>query len=155
MNASALELRIPPPVVGLLLAGAVGVWAWPGHVAPAWDGPRGALTLLLLATGLAFDIAGLLAFHAARTTVNPMAPQRSSALVTGGVYRLTRNPMYVGMVLLLSAWGLWLGALAGVLGPVGFIAYITRFQILPEERLLAARFGGAFADYTARVRRWL
>lgn len=153
--AATLELRIPPPVVGLLLASAVGVWAWPGHVAPALGELRGVLTALLVAAGLAFDVAGLLAFRAARTTLNPMAPQRSSALVTGGIYRLTRNPMYVGMALLLSAWGLWLGAPAGVLGPVGFVAYITRFQIVPEERVLAARFGCAFADYTARVRRWL
>ena len=155
MNASALELRIPPPVVGLLLASAVGAWAWPGHVAPAWDGLRGGLTGLLLAAGLACDVAGLLAFRAARTTVNPMAPQRSSALVTGGVYRLTRNPMYVGMVLLLSAWGVWLGTPVAVLAPVGFVAYITRFQILPEERVLADRFGRDYADYAARVRRWL
>jgi protein-S-isoprenylcysteine O-methyltransferase Ste14 len=102
-----------------------------------------------------FDGLGLLAFRAARTTINPMAPQRTRALVTGGVYRITRNPMYVGMALLLSAWAVALGSTWALAGPLGFMLFITRFQIRPEEQALHALFGETYAAYCRRVRRWL
>jgi len=111
--------------------------------------------MLLVIAGLGFDLLGLLAFFGSRTTINPMRPDQASALVTGGIYRLTRNPMYVGMTCLLSAWAVQLAALPAWLGPLAFVLYITRFQILPEERALAARFGAEFTDYASRVRRWL
>ncbi len=110
---------------------------------------------VLAGAGLCFDLLGLLAFRASRTTVNPLRPQRAAALVTHGVYRVTRNPMYVGMALLLLAWALYLSAWLALAGPIVFVLYITRFQILPEERALRARFGDAFTRYAAQVRRWL
>ena len=109
----------------------------------------------LVVVGLAFDLLGLIAFRASRTTINPLRPERSTALVTGGVYRVTRNPMYVGMALLLLAWAVYLSSLLAFAGPVVFVLYITRFQIQPEERALQATFGEDFARYAARVRRWL
>ncbi len=149
-----LELRIPPPVVGLAIAALM--WAiagWP----PALDLPAAARTPLALAlafAGACFDLLGLRAFWRLRTTVNPLRPERSSALVTDGVYRITRNPMYVGMALLLLAWAIHLAGGWAFLGPVAFVAYITRFQIVPEERILRGRFP-EFDAYAARVRRWL
>lgn len=156
---SLLENRIPPPVVALLLA--AGMWwlarEWPGAGWPAWGlgGWRLALAGALVLVGGAFDVAGLMAFRASRTTVNPLRPERSSALVTGGVYRLTRNPMYVGMACLLLAWAVYLGSAWALSGPVLFVFYITRFQIQPEERALRRLFGPAYEAYAARVRRWL
>jgi protein-S-isoprenylcysteine O-methyltransferase Ste14 len=76
-------------------------------------------------------------------------------MVTSGVYRHTRNPMYLGMLCLLGAWAAWLGNAAALLGLPAFVAYMNRFQIAPEERALAQRFGAAFDAYAARVRRWL
>jgi protein-S-isoprenylcysteine O-methyltransferase Ste14 len=150
----ALEHKIPPPLVGLALA--LAMWG----TGPALDwaavgAVRRVLALALLATGLGFDAAGLLAFYRAKTTVNPLQPGKASALVATGVYRVTRNPMYVGMALLLSAWALTLGTLPMLAGPVGFVLFITRFQIIPEERFMAAKFGEAYAAYCRRVRRWL
>ena len=107
------------------------------------------------AIGILIDLAGLFQFLRARTTINPLKPDNASALVIGGIYRWTRNPMYLGMATLLLAWGLWLanaGALAVILL---FVAYLNRFQIAPEERALEARFGNEFAAYRARVRRWV
>jgi protein-S-isoprenylcysteine O-methyltransferase Ste14 len=75
--------------------------------------------------------------------------------VTSGIYRVTRNPMYVGLTLSLCAWGFWLGRPIAALGPLTFVAFIDRLQIVPEERALTARFGQAYADYRRRVRRWL
>jgi protein-S-isoprenylcysteine O-methyltransferase Ste14 len=151
----ALELKIPPPLVALLL-GAPMAWAalhGPALALPtAW---RWGLVCLLVGVGGSFDLAGLLAFRRQRTTVNPLRPENTAALVTSGVYRITRNPMYLGLALLLLAWAVWLDAWLALLGPAVFVAYITRFQIRPEERVLATRFGHDFNDYTRRVRRWL
>ena len=98
---------------------------------------------------------GLLAFRASRTTINPLRPKRVSALVTVCVYRITRNPMYVGLCCILLAWAVHLAALPAFLGPPAFVLYVTRFQIVPEERALAELFGERYLEYAARVRRWL
>ena len=150
-----LEHRIPPPVVGLVTALAMGLstWAWAGS--SAWPVVRIGLALLLAAVGGAFSLAGLLAFRRARTTVNPLRPERASALVTDGVYRLTRNPMYVGMLLVLLGWAVFLSAPLAWPGPLLFAAYIQRFQIRPEERALTALFGSEYEAFCRSVRRWL
>jgi protein-S-isoprenylcysteine O-methyltransferase Ste14 len=152
---SALEHKIPPPVIGALVAAAMwGVSAWGPQLSIA-SVPRYVVVAILVLAGLSFDLLGLLAFRASRTTVNPLKPERTSVLVTGGVYRVTRNPMYVGMALLLLGWAVHLSALLPFAGPAVFALYITRFQILPEERVLMGLFGKDYAAYAARVRRWL
>ena len=147
-----LECRVPPPVVTLMTA--AGMWrvagTWPGTV------PAGARVLgpVLAVAGAALALWGVLAFRRASTTVHPMHPDKASALVIAGPNRWTRNPMYVGMLLALAGWGVWLGggvALAGVAVAWG---WLHRFQVLPEERALTARFGTAYEAYRARVRRW-
>jgi protein-S-isoprenylcysteine O-methyltransferase Ste14 len=150
-----LEHRVPPPVVGLLLALAMWLLAKLPPVFHLATWLREGLALLLVAGGVTFDALGLLAFVRQRTTVNPLHPENASALVTGGVYRVTRNPMYVGMALLLTAWAVDLSAAWPFLGPVAFVLYMNRFQIAPEERALGARFGASWTAYAARVRRWL
>lgn len=110
---------------------------------------------MLALCGLGCDLAGLWAFRRHRTTVNPLRPGKASAVVQDGIYRFTRNPMYVGMALLLTAWVTGLGAPLGLLALALFVAFITRFQIQPEERALQAKFGADYAAYCARVRRWL
>jgi protein-S-isoprenylcysteine O-methyltransferase Ste14 len=150
-----LEHTIPPPAVAALVA--IGMWSVAGF------GPQLSLTpastnaavAVLVVTGLTFDVLGLVAFRALRTTVNPLKPERASALVTGGVYRITRNPMYVGMAFLLLAWAVYLHAVLPFVGIVVFVLYITRFQIQPEERVLRHLFGDTYDRYAARVRRWL
>ena len=96
-----------------------------------------------------------MSFRRARTTVNPLKPETSAALVSTGVYSFTRNPMYLGMALALFAWAVYLSSVWSLLGPVLFALYITRFQIVPEERVLDGLFGASFAAYKKRVRRWL
>lgn len=150
-----LDHRIPPPVVGLLVAAAMWVVADAGPQFTPAPQTKYLTVALLIAAGAAFDLLGLIAFHKSRTTINPLRPERASTLVTDGIYRITRNPMYVGMVLFLLAWAVWLTALLPFAGVPVFMLYITRFQIQPEERVLRGIFGDEFLDYAARVRRWL
>lgn len=150
-----LEHRIPPPVVAALVGLAMWLAAPPDAALAMGATARHAVTAILLALALAFDVAGLLAFRASRTTINPLRPERASTLVTGGVYRFTRNPMYVGLCLILLAWAVHLSAWLSFLGPLVFALYVTRFQIVPEERALRELFGEPYVRYMARVRRWL
>jgi len=99
----SLEHKIPPPVIGALVAAAMWSVSALGPQFPIATGPKYAAVAILAVAGVAFDLLGLLAFRAFRTTVNPLKPERASAMVTSGVYRVSRNPMYVGMVLLLLA----------------------------------------------------
>ncbi|NER62664.1 isoprenylcysteine carboxylmethyltransferase family protein [Pseudomonas sp. MAFF212427] len=99
--------------------------------------------------------AGVLSFRRARTTVNPLKPETASALVRSGVYRYTRNPMYLGFATVLVAWAILLAWPPALLGVLGFVVYMNLFQIGPEERALARRFGGEFAQYCNGVRRWV
>ncbi len=152
---TSLEHKIPPGA--LLIAAAVAMWvvarALPAlTLAIPWN--QG-LALACTIGGASFILAGGYEFRRAHTTVDPTRPEAASAIVTRGVYRISRNPMYVGFALLLLAWGLHLAhTLAFFLVP-GYVAYLNRFQIVPEERALLQKFGDAYASYARAVRRWV
>lgn len=150
-----LENRIPPPLVCLL----AGLASWGlAQLVPsfqlAFAGHRlgGAL---VIGAGILIALAGIIAFHRARTTVSPLKPDRATTLVTGGIYRWTRNPMYLGMAMVLAGWTLILAHPAGLLGLAAFVLFMDRFQIRPEERALEALFGEAFGRYRSNVGRWI
>ena len=151
----ALDNKIPPPVAGAIVAAAMWGAATLGPALPLAPGARNFLVAIFVIAGVAFDLLGLFAFHTSRTTINPLKPERATSLVTRGVYRITRNPMYVGLCLLLLAWSVYLSALLPFFGPVIFVLFISRFQIQPEERVLKDIFGKDYTAYAARVRRWL
>jgi protein-S-isoprenylcysteine O-methyltransferase Ste14 len=75
--------------------------------------------------------------------------------VDSGIYRFTRNPMYLGMLLVLTAGAVYLGNLAAFAVLPVFVVCMNRLQICPEERFMQEKFGEAYRDYTARVRRWI
>lgn len=151
----ALENRIPPPLVATfsgLLMGLIAV------LTPGIDLPtsvRIGLSVALIALGLFFCLAGLVSFRRAKTTINPLRPARASALVSSGIYRISRNPMYVGFALFLLALAAGLASAWSLIGVVGFMLFIGRFQITPEERALNGLFGDEYSAYQRRVRRWI
>lgn len=151
----ALELKLPPLVVWLVFAAGIvaAKRLWPDAIVP-FAGHRPAAVVLLL-LGITIAVAGVVQFRRARTTVNPLAPVNASVIVDSGVYRLSRNPMYLGMALALGSLALWWASAAGAALLLLFCLYLTQFQIKPEERALLARFGPAYAAYLRRVRRWL
>ncbi|MGL4885949.1 methyltransferase family protein [Aeromonas veronii] len=145
-----LELRLPPPLIFLLCAGAM--WWLRGESQPGiW---AMALMAMLVVAGAIMGFGALQRFRHHQTTVSPTKPQHTSRLVTCGVYRVSRNPMYLGLLCWLVAWGCYLGGSWVWVGPIVLVAWLTRFQIMPEERLLHARFGDEYVAYCQRVRRW-
>lgn len=155
VRTQALELKVPPPLVAVLTAGAM--WAI-ARVAPILEVPtliRAVASGTIALAGVALILAGIVSFRRAKTTVNPMRPETSSSLVSSGVYRVSRNPMYAGLLIVLFAWAIYLSSAWALAGPVLFVLYMNRFQIAPEERVLSEMFGTRYAGYKAGVRRWL
>ncbi|MEM8799772.1 MAG: isoprenylcysteine carboxylmethyltransferase family protein [Pseudomonadota bacterium] len=151
----SLELKVPPPVVAMVSAFAIwGLAQSVPELAVNVPGQRLVGGLVALC-GLLLGFVALGLFKRYNTTFTPVAPQKSSALVTTGIYRMTRNPMYLGLAVILLGWTIALGTIAGLFLIAGFVAYITRFQIVPEEAALRQIFGEDFTAYCRRVRRWL
>ena len=151
----ALENRLPPPL--LFLAASAAMW-WTARQTASIDlevFTRVALAAAFVAIAGAFAFPAVIGFRRARTTVNPVDLEAASSLVTAGIYQYSRNPMYVGLTALLIGWGIWLASPWALAWPCGFAVFITRFQIVPEERVMAAKFGVSYAAYRAKVRRWL
>lgn len=150
-----MKHRIPPPVIGLASAGLM--WG----VAQALPGVRlhfegqTLLAALLVVVGLCFDVWALRQFFKRRTTFNPLNPHKASTLVVDGLYRISRNPMYLGLLLILCGIALWLGSPLNLLILALFVWVLNELQIKPEEEAMAKLFGEQWQQYRARVRRWI
>lgn len=150
-----MKTKIPPPILALLFLIAMG--------AIAFTVPIGQFTLpggsfvagALIVMGLAVAISASRAFQKADTTINPLDPSKASNLVTSGVFAYTRNPMYLGLLMLLCAATIWFGNALNLALVVGFVWYMSTFQIAPEEDALTNLFGETYTDYCKRVRRWV
>jgi len=155
MTMKSLELKIPPPLVALLCV--VLMWYMQGFYPLSWLTAVWALPLAiaLALVGIAVASLGANAFRRAHTTVHPLHPEQTSRLVTGGIYQRTRNPMYLGMAIVLLGVALYLADITAYLGLALFVRFISRYQIEPEERVLLEKFGAEFEAYQAQVRRWL
>ena len=147
--------HIPPPVLMLLAAGLMWVldhWMPLGQwISAPWNRLGG----LMAAVGIAVDLAALVRFRKVGTTVNPLDPSKASRLVTDGIFRVSRNPMYLGLVLLLIGWGVWLGSASPWLVPPLFVVVITLVQIIPEEQALSRNFGEEYVLYQRSAARWM
>jgi len=150
-----LENRLPPPFLTLIVAAAM--WGLTFLAPPFALGAalHYALVALFLALGGLYAFPAFIAFGRAKTTIDPVHIDRASTIVTTGIYRFTRNPMYVGLTCLLLGWSAFLASPWTALGPLFFVLYITKFQIAPEERAMEARFGTPYLLYKSRVRRWI
>jgi protein-S-isoprenylcysteine O-methyltransferase Ste14 len=152
---TGLELKLPPVLVAALcLAVMIGA-AW---LARAWRiqlPGRYLLAGAVAALGVGIALAGVRALRRARTTLSPFSPHKTAVLVVDGIYARSRNPMYLGLAILLAGVAIALANPLALVGPLLFVAWITRFQIVPEERVLGDRIGSVYADYVATTPRWL
>jgi protein-S-isoprenylcysteine O-methyltransferase Ste14 len=152
-----LDNKIPPPVVAVFCAAAMywlahSKFAIPIHILAHME-LEIALTILLVAVLIAF--CAVWSFKQAQTTISPTKPQKSAVLVTTGLFKYSRNPMYAAVALSLVALTVYLGDALSLTGVVAFVLYITEFQIKPEERILKEKFGVPYKTYLSSVRRWI
>ena len=152
---SGLGLKLPPVALGVTVAALMWCAA---SATPALDfgfpaSPPSSASLALL--GAVICLSGVVSFRCAKTTVNPMRPDSTSSLVVSGIYKYTRNPMYLGFLLLLLGWAIFLSNLAPFALLPAFVVYMNHFQIRPEERALGSLFAQEYHAYHARVRRWI
>ena len=151
----SLELKVPPPAVALVIAALMWLLSLAAPALSFTTPARNLISIILAVAGVATAIAGVTTFARAKTTVNPTTPEKSSSLVSWGIYSITRNPMYLGLLLELTAWAVFLSNPLPFLFLPVYMLYINRFQIAPEERALTSLFGRDFAAYQSRVRRWI
>ena len=145
--------KIPPPIVALICGLSIyfSQPAFPTFQG-SWSGPT-ALGLLIL--GISVLVAAVLSFKKQDTTVNPLQPEKASSLVITGLFNYSRNPMYLGMLLLLLSVTVEFNVIGGLLITLGFLLFMTKFQIIPEERALEKKFGADYMRYKTETRRWL
>lgn len=151
----ALELKIPPVIVVCLTGLLMWVVSWNVSRLDFALPLKGILAGSLVLAGIAISLRGVMEFRRARTTVNPTKPESSSSLVRSGIYRRSRNPMYLGFLLILSGWAVWLANILAFVFLPAFVLFMNRFQIVPEERALASIFGEEFKAYCSQARRWI
>ena len=149
-----LELKIPPPVYLLLTGGTMWLLDSFLPVTEMIPSPWNRLGYLFILLALLTDGTSLMQFFRSQTTMNPVRPEKAKNLVTTGMYQITRNPMYVGLLFLLIGWGFLLGSFSPFLLLPIFIFLITTQQIIPEERILEEKFGQQYRDYKESVNRW-
>jgi protein-S-isoprenylcysteine O-methyltransferase Ste14 len=150
-----LELKIPPVLVFFITAALMWVVAFTFEDLGANKAIRAILGVVCLLLGGFIAVSGVIEFRKAKTTVNPINPQKASSLVSSGIYRYTRNPMYTGLLFVLIAWSCFLDNFFSLLVIFVFLLYMTQFQIKPEERTLESIFGNDYIRYKGQVRRWL
>ena len=150
---NTLNLKIPPVVVAL--ASSVGMWLIARYTPSSEMAFPDGFIAILFATGLFVGVGGSITFRRSDTTVDPRTPEKASTLVTSGLYSISRNPMYLGLLIMMIAWGVYLTNVFSIAFVVGYVLYLTKFQIKPEEAALENLFGEGYTAYKGRVRRWL
>ena len=148
-----METRIPPPIVTLVFGLSIYFSREIFHsVEIKYSFYIGILLLIL---GLAILISAVRLFRKDKTTVNPLSPEQSTKLVTDGIFKYSRNPMYLGMVFILSSMAVFFNLIGGIILIALFCFYITKFQIIPEERAMSNLFSQDFNKYKHATRRWI
>ncbi|MBS0580787.1 MAG: isoprenylcysteine carboxylmethyltransferase family protein [Proteobacteria bacterium] len=151
----SFRARIPPPALLVIFALGMAVLASALPRLAMSDAARLGLGGTLAAVALILNVSSFLAFRRAGTTFNPVNPGLATSLVTTGIYRFSRNPMYLCLSVMLCEWAVYLSSAWALVGVAGFMIYTDRLQIIPEEQALQELFGDAYSQYRSQVRRWL
>ena len=148
-----METKIPPPIVTLVFGLSIyfsrGIFQLVEIKYSFYFG------ILLLVLGFVILISAVRLFKKDKTTVNPLSPEQATKLVTDGIFKYSRNPMYLGMALVLGSIAVFFNLIGGIILIALFCAYITKFQILPEERAMRDLFSDDFDKYSKVTRRWI
>ena len=148
-----METKIPPPIVTLVFGLSI---YFSREMFQAFEARYSFyLGIFLLFLGLFILISAVRLFRKEKTTVNPLSPEQATKLVTDGIFKYSRNPMYLGMAFVLGSIAVFFNLIGGIILIALFCAYITKFQIIPEERAMRDLFSDDFDKYTKVTRRWI
>ena len=150
-----MQLKIPPPLYAIVIAASMWFLSLYFPIATVFTSPWNYLGIVMIVVAATFDLWSLLLFFKKRTTPNPLRPQLTTGLVTDGLYKISRNPMYVGLLFILLGIAVLLGSLSPFFLVPAFYFVITEMQIKPEEKVLEEKFCEEYLAYKNRVRRWL
>ena len=148
-----MKTKIPPPILALVMI--VLIYLSSFFIESTTFNYQGSLSVLVLILGLACAIPSFKLFARYKTTISPLKPSDATALVTEGMYRYSRNPMYLGLLLLTISSTIWFGTWFGIIINILFIFLINFLQIIPEEEALLTIFGEEYEEYKKNVRRWI
>ena len=148
-----MNTKIPPPIVTLIFG--LIIYFSKSFFNQFFSYNNDIISLLLLILGLTVFILAIKAFDRQKTTVNPLEPRQASSLVVSGIFKYSRNPMYLGMLIILLAISFKFNLVGGIVISLFFYLFITKFQILPEEEAMNELFGDEFIEYSNRTRRWI
>ena len=145
--------RIPPPIVTFICG--ITIYYSKSFFNQFLNFSNNGISLFLLILGLIIFISAVRSFREQKTTVNPLKPKQASSLVTSGIFRFSRNPMYLGMLIILLSISFKFNLLGGIIISLLFFIFITKFQIYPEEEAMNELFGDKFTQYSNTTRRWI
>ena len=148
-----MKTKIPPPIIALVMI--VLIYLSSLLIVPTTFNYQNSLSILVLIMGLACVLPSFRLFARYKTTISPLTPSDTAALVTEGMYRYSRNPMYLGLLLITIASTIWFGTWLGIIINIVFIFLINFLQIIPEEEALLEIFGEEYEEYKKNVRRWI
>ena len=148
-----MKTKISPPVLAVSMIGLVYLSTL--LFEPITFDYQGALSILLVIIGLACALPSFRLFSRHKTTISPFTPSETAVLLTEGMYRYSRNPMYLGLLLLIISSIIWVGSWLGILISLIFISIMNSLQIIPEEDALLEIFGEEYTEYKKKVRRWI
>lgn len=150
-----MKNTIPPPII-LLLSGIAMWFLAHSEFAYTISYPFALITAIILAAiGIFVCASAIRQFKSVETTISPLQPDSATSLVHSGIFARTRNPMYLGLFLILSGWAVWLQSVSNAIILLAFVFWLTELQIKPEEEALRKVFGQGYIDYCKRVRRWI
>jgi protein-S-isoprenylcysteine O-methyltransferase Ste14 len=148
-----METKIPPPIATLLFG--LSIYFSRGIFQAVEVKYSFYIAILLLILGLTVLISAVRLFRKDKTTVNPLSPEQATKLVTDGIFKYSRNPMYLGMASILGSIAVFFNLIGGIILIALFCFYITKFQIIPEERAMSNLFSQDFDKYKQTTRRWI
>ena len=145
--------KIPPPIVTFICG--IAIYLSKTFFNQFFNYNNNTISLFLLILGLLVFISAVKSFRVHKTTVNPLEPRKASSLVTSGIFKFSRNPMYLGMLIILLSISFRFNLIGGIIISLFFYFFITKFQIIPEEVAMNELFGNEFVDYEKKTRRWI
>ena len=145
--------KIPPPIVTFICG--IVIYFSKTFFNQFFSYSNNTISLFLLIFGLVVFISAVKSFRTHKTTVNPLEPRKASSLVTSGIFKFSRNPMYLGMLIILLSISFKFNLIGGMISSLFFYIFITKFQIIPEEVAMKELFGNEFIDYEKKTRRWI